>query len=113
MAAGSVTRLDLPFHSEGSTGDHVEWTSSETTNENIAVVKSVAIDDIIDHKVKRTTDFASEEASPQTHRGPRLPATSIPGASLLGGWCVLLACDLVLKWATATTKQSHSRVHSI
>jgi len=70
MAAGSETGLDLPFHSTGSTGDHVGgaidiWKMEKEPEDpksqskaTVVNVKSVAIDDIIDNKVEPTHDFS-------------------------------------------------------
>ena len=60
MAAGPTTGLDLPFLHDGGTGDHVDLKHS---NENATIVKSVAIDDIIDQKIKPTIDYSTTSAT--------------------------------------------------
>ena len=69
-AAAADTRLDLPLNSEGGTRYDTRNTKNEPnhgpmsdTERKRAIVKSIAIDDIIDNKVVPTTSFAPEEES--------------------------------------------------
>ena len=76
LAASDRSGMDLEFHSEGGTGDHIggdidfwKMTKREAPHgapTRTVIVKSVAIDDIIDNKVEPTTDYTKEEGNNST-----------------------------------------------